>query len=120
MTEEFAEAPLHDGTADLGEPGSAWAAVIGQPAAVHTLRLAAIAARAGAASTSAAPGNAGSSSAMTHAWLFTGPPGSGRAAAARSFAAALQCATPGEPGCGHCQDCHTALTGTHPDVNLVA
>ena len=28
---------------------------------------------------------------MTHAWLFTGPPGSGRSVAARAFAAALQC-----------------------------
>lgn len=31
-------------------------------------------------------------SSMTHAWLFTGPPGSGRSVAARAFAAALQCA----------------------------
>src|SRR6201987_3252788 len=29
--------------------------------------------------------------AMTHAWLFTGPPGSGRSVAARAFAAALLC-----------------------------
>src|SRR5215510_13386112 len=28
---------------------------------------------------------------MTHAWLFTGPPGSGRSVAARAFAAALLC-----------------------------
>jgi DNA polymerase III subunit delta' len=28
---------------------------------------------------------------MTHSWLFTGPPGSGRSVAARAFAAALQC-----------------------------
>jgi DNA polymerase III subunit delta' len=121
-----AGAPSHGSTVELGEPGSAWDAVIGQPAAVHTLRLAAIAARAGAEAgrasqtPAAASENAGSNNAMTHAWLFTGPPGSGRAAAARSFAAALQCSTPGEPGCGHCQDCHTALTGTHPDVDLVA
>ena len=32
-----------------------------------------------------------SSQAMTHAWLFTGPPGSGRSNAAVSFAAALVC-----------------------------
>ena len=53
---------------------------------------------------------------MTHAWLFTGPPGSGRSVAARAFAAALQCPT---GGCGTCHECHTALTGAHPDVNLV-
>ena len=98
----------------LGEPGAAWAEVIGQPAAVGMLRLAAIAARAGAAP-AASPNNA-----MTHAWLFIGPPGSGRTLAARAFAASLQCSTPGEPGCGHCQDCHTTLAGTHPDVQLVA
>lgn len=28
---------------------------------------------------------------MTHAWLFTGPPGSGRSNAAVAFATALQC-----------------------------
>ncbi|MDK9498240.1 MULTISPECIES: DNA polymerase III subunit delta' [Streptomyces] len=61
---------------------------------------------------------------MTHAWLFTGPPGSGRATAARAFAAALQCVSPdralgGEPGCGFCDGCHTTLAGTHADVEIV-
>ncbi|EPH40313.1 DNA polymerase III subunit delta' [Streptomyces aurantiacus] len=64
------------------------------------------------------------SSKMTHAWLFTGPPGSGRATAARAFAAALQCVSPdralgGEPGCGFCDGCHTSLIGTHADVEIV-
>jgi len=54
--------------------------------------------------------------AMSHAWLFTGPPGSGRSNAARAFAAALQCRS---VGCGKCTDCHTALSGAHPDVTLV-
>ena len=58
----------------------------------------------------------GSGSGMTHAWLFTGPPGSGRSVAARAFAAALQCP---RGGCGECQECHTAMSGAHPDVNLV-
>ena len=53
---------------------------------------------------------------MTHSWLFTGPPGSGRSVAARAFAAALQCA---EGGCGECHECHTALTGAHADVEIV-
>ena len=59
---------------------------------------------------------------MTHAWLFTGPPGSGRSVAARAFAAALQCTAPsdgGEPGCGVCAQCHTVLAGTHADVEFV-
>ncbi|BCK69571.1 DNA polymerase III subunit delta [Streptomyces libani subsp. rufus] len=70
---------------------------------------------------SADPGGA---SQMTHAWLFTGPPGSGRSTAARAFAAALQCVSPdralgGGPGCGFCDGCHTALIGTHADVEIV-
>ncbi|NUK14082.1 DNA polymerase III subunit delta' [Streptomyces lunaelactis] len=61
---------------------------------------------------------------MTHAWLFTGPPGSGRSTAARAFAAALQCTSPdralgGEPGCGFCDGCHTSLIGTHADVDVI-
>ncbi|MFJ7133865.1 DNA polymerase III subunit delta' [Streptomyces fungicidicus] len=64
-------------------------------------------------------------SSMTHAWLFTGPPGAGRNQAARAFAAALQCVSPdralgGAPGCGFCDGCHTALIGTHADVSAVA
>ncbi|NEB00657.1 DNA polymerase III subunit delta' [Streptomyces sp. SID13726] len=62
---------------------------------------------------------------MTHAWLFTGPPGAGRNQAARAFAAALQCVSPdralgGVPGCGFCDGCHTALIGTHADITSVA
>ena len=53
---------------------------------------------------------------MTHAWLFTGPPGSGRSNAAIAFAAALVCKS---GGCGECTDCITALKGTHPDVEIL-
>jgi len=53
---------------------------------------------------------------MTHAWLFTGPPGSGRSVIALSFAAALVCK---ERGCGECSDCKTALAGTHQDVEIM-
>ncbi|MEQ8145440.1 DNA polymerase III subunit delta' [Streptomyces sp. OP7] len=75
-----------------------------------------------AASSDAPPPEA---SRMTHAWLFTGPPGAGRNQAARAFAAALQCVSPdralgGAPGCGFCDGCHTALVGTHADVSTVA
>ena len=58
--------------------------------------------------------------AMTHAWLLTGPPGSGRSVAARAFAAALQCTDSAEAGCGECQGCRTALAGSHADVDVVA
>ncbi|MGQ4425942.1 DNA polymerase III subunit delta' [Streptomyces violaceoruber] len=72
----------------------------------------------------AAAGPLPQSTSMTHAWLFTGPPGSGVARTARAFAAALQCVSPdralgGVPGCGFCDGCHTALVGTHADVSTV-
>jgi DNA polymerase-3 subunit delta' len=53
---------------------------------------------------------------MSHAWLFTGPPGSGRSVAARAFGAALQCP---DGGCSTCHQCHTALSGAHADVEIV-
>lgn len=70
------------------------------------------------------PQPAPEASRMTHAWLFTGPPGSGGPTAARAFAAALQCVSPdralgGVPGCGFCDGCHTSLIGTHADVQIV-
>jgi len=56
---------------------------------------------------------------MTHAWLITGPPGSGRSVAAVCFAAALQCTSDGEPGCGQCRACVTTMAGTHADVRRI-
>jgi DNA polymerase III subunit delta' len=82
--------------------------LIGQDRVVDVLQTAV------AAAASASRGEA--SSGMTHAWLFTGPPGSGRSVAARAFAAALQCS---QGGCGECHECHTAMSGSHPDVTIV-
>lgn len=56
---------------------------------------------------------------MTHAWLITGPPGSGRSVAALCFAAALQCTGDGVPGCGRCRACTTTMAGTHADVRRI-
>jgi DNA polymerase-3 subunit delta' len=78
---------------------------------------------------------------MTHAWLFTGPPGSGRSVAARAFAAALLCPDGGSgPNCGqpsnnqpsnnqpsnnrpsnnrHCPACRQVRAGTHADLMVV-
>jgi DNA polymerase-3 subunit delta' len=53
---------------------------------------------------------------MTHAWIFTGPPGSGRSSAAVAFAAALVCPT---GGCGTCGACRSAQTSGHPDVEII-
>jgi len=79
---------------------SAWDQVVGQGDALDPLIAA-----------------AASNRAMTHAWLITGPPGSGRSIAARAFAAALQCPN---GGCGECHACRTAVAGTHADVTIVA
>ncbi|MEV6523382.1 DNA polymerase III subunit delta' [Longispora sp. NPDC051575] len=87
-----------------------WADLAGQDDAVVTLRRAALAADA------IVRGEQVPAGAMTHAWLFTGPPGSGRSVAARAFAAALQCP---DGGCGTCPACHTVLGGTHADVRFV-
>lgn len=55
----------------------------------------------------------------THAWLVTGPPGSGRTTAARAFAAALQC-TQTPAGCGECANCKMVMNSEHPDVSFVS
>lgn len=64
----------------------------------------------------AAKNNEDESQDMTHAWLFTGPPGSGRSNTALAFAAAILCPN---SGCNHCIDCTTALAGVHADVELI-
>jgi DNA polymerase-3 subunit delta' len=58
---------------------------------------------------------------LTHAWLFTGPPGSGRSTAAKAFAAALNCDVEDvmARGCGECSSCLTVLAESHPDVAFV-
>ncbi|GAB2613288.1 DNA polymerase III subunit delta' [Paractinoplanes abujensis] len=89
-----------------------FADLVGQDEPVATLRQAASAAARVVAGEQVAAG------AMTHAWIFTGPPGSGRSVAARSFAAALECER-GGVGCGECHGCHTTLGKTHADVRFV-
>jgi DNA polymerase-3 subunit delta' len=79
---------------------SVWEQVVGQDTAVETLSRA-----------------VSDPAAMTHAWLLTGPPGSGRSVAARAFAGALQCP---QGGCGTCRECRTAVEGTHSDVDIIA
>ncbi|PHP53067.1 DNA polymerase III subunit delta' [Actinomyces ruminis] len=104
---------------------SVWDDVVGQERVVNVFRAAAEAARVAVAargrggSGAAESVGAGDGSAMTHAWLVTGPPGSGRSVAARAFAAALQC-TGEVPGCGECKACRDVLSGAHPDVVRMA
>jgi DNA polymerase-3 subunit delta' len=82
----------------------------GQDAVVEQLRHAAAGAAAILAGERPEPG------AMTHAWLFAGPPGSGRSVAARAFATALLCPS---GGCGQCATCLQVHAGTHADLMLV-
>jgi DNA polymerase III subunit delta' len=86
-------------------PG-AFGQLVGQEAVVDQLRRAV---------TAASDPQAGLSG-MTHAWLFTGPPGSGRSVAARDFAAALLC---DRQGCGECPACRQVAVGSHADLLLV-
>lgn len=51
-----------------------------------------------------------------HAWLFTGPPGSGRSQLALAFAASLLCA---DGGCGTCNSCQMIQSRNHPDVQVL-
>jgi DNA polymerase III subunit delta' len=90
--------------------------LVGQEAVEAELLAAARAARGDS------PHSAANDGTMTHAWLITGPPGSGRSIAAVCFAAALQCTgetEDGQPGCGRCHACTTTMAGTHADVRRV-
>jgi DNA polymerase-3 subunit delta' len=87
--------------------------LVGQDAVEAELVAAATAARGDSTHSAMTTGN------MTHAWLITGPPGSGRSIAALCFAAALQCTSDGVPGCGECRACTTTMAGTHGDVRRI-
>jgi DNA polymerase III subunit delta' len=93
---------------DPGPGGGVFAGLVGQDDVVAELRH--------AASAAAAVLQGEQVTGMTHAWLFTGPPGSGRSVAARAFAAALLCPY---GGCGRCASCHQVRAGTHADLLLV-
>ncbi|MFM7623648.1 MAG: AAA family ATPase, partial [Actinomycetota bacterium] len=87
-------------------PAAVFNGLVGQDKAVSELEKAISSARSNS-----------SGQEMTHAWLFTGPPGSGRSNIAKAFAASLVCS---KSGCGTCTDCKSALAGSHQDVELFA
>ncbi|CAB4629182.1 unannotated protein [freshwater metagenome] len=78
-----------------------WSELLGQPEAVGQLRQAV----------------ATKAEGLQHAWLLTGPPGSGRSNAATAFAAALLC---DRAGCRECKSCRMVESGSHPDVSVLA
>ena len=91
----------------MSDPAPVFCELIGQETVVDQLQRAVEASARGAER---------GSSGMTHAWLFTGPPGSGRSLAARAFAAALLC---DRQGCGECPSCRQVAAGTHADLLLI-
>ena len=80
---------------------SAWDAVWGQNEAVATLRA-------------AAEPDAAARGAMTHAWLITGPAGSGRSTLATAFAAALIAQSPDDTA-----TIAQVQARTHPDLTAL-
>lgn len=78
-----------------------WADQLGQPEAVAQLALSVEHRETG----------------VHHAWLVTGPPGSGRSNLAHAFATALLCQ---QGGCGQCRSCVLAAAGTHPDIAILS
>lgn len=52
---------------------------------------------------------------IAHAYLFVGPPGTGKKSAAKAFACAIMC---GDDGCGACSACNRIKKGVHPDVQV--
>jgi len=83
-------------TAAVVDGALPWGDVWGQDAAVAALREA-----------------ASDPAALTHAWLITGPPGSGRSTLAYAFAAALIAEECDE------QTMRQVLAGTHPDLTAL-
>ena len=81
-----------------------WDELVGQPEALAVFQ---------AAAASELVSSDASASTMTHSWLITGPPGSGRSNLAYAFAASLLCRT---QGCGDCPDCRQVAARTHPDL----
>ena len=77
--------------------GISWDDLIGQPEAVATLQAAA------------------AGDGLTHSWLLTGPPGSGRSVLAFAFAAAL-IARPGDEPATDAQ----VAARTHPDLAVLS
>jgi DNA polymerase-3 subunit delta' len=87
--------------ASLKDAAPVWAELLGQPEAIGQLEIAI----------------RGKADGVYHAWLITGPPGSGRSNMAQAFAAALLCE---KNGCAECKSCLMAAAGSHPDISTLS
>ncbi|QHT58675.1 DNA polymerase III subunit delta' [Paenibacillus lycopersici] len=56
---------------------------------------------------------------VSHAYLFSGPAGSGRLQMAMAFAKALFCTESGDDACGRCLECRKFEHGNQPDLHIV-
>ncbi|MCR8636086.1 MULTISPECIES: DNA polymerase III subunit delta' [Paenibacillus] len=56
---------------------------------------------------------------VSHAYIFTGPSGTGRRQMALAFAQALYCQVLPDDACGECLDCRKVEHGNHPDLHWV-
>jgi DNA polymerase-3 subunit delta' len=90
---------------------SVYAELVGQEHVIEILQKAVLATR-----TEDLQPTAETNNQMTHAWVFTGPPGSGRSNAAIAFAQGLICPN---NSCGTCNECKSAANGAHPDVEII-
>jgi DNA polymerase-3 subunit delta' len=90
---------------------SVYAELVGQEHVIEILQKAVLATR-----TEDLQATPETNNQMTHAWVFTGPPGSGRSNAAIAFAQGLVCPN---NSCGTCNECKSAANGAHPDVEII-
>jgi DNA polymerase-3 subunit delta' len=90
---------------------SVYAELVGQEHVIEILQNAVLATR-----TEDGQATPETNNQMTHAWVFTGPPGSGRSNAAIAFAQGLICPN---KSCGTCNECKSAANGSHPDVEII-
>ena len=56
---------------------------------------------------------------LSHAYMISGPEGSGKHILAQLLAAGMLCASRGEKPCGQCGPCLKVKKGLHPDVSVI-
>ncbi|KRE67633.1 DNA polymerase III subunit delta' [Paenibacillus sp. Soil750] len=57
---------------------------------------------------------------LSHAYIFSGPVGTGRSEMAVALAKAIYCQNGTDDACGECLECRKVEHGNHPDLHMVA